>query len=44
MPLATQVSKWVPAKLMLDEILRWISIPPRGSIIIPGPIIPQKLR
>jgi len=28
--LSTQVYKWVPANLMLEEILRWTSIPVGG--------------
>ena len=30
-PISTQVSKWVPANLMLGVTLRWISILSRGS-------------
>ena len=30
-PLSTQVSKWVPANLMLGVTLRWTSIPSRGA-------------
>jgi len=30
-PFSTQVYKWVPPNLMLEETLRWTSIPSRGS-------------
>ena len=30
-PLSTQVYKWIPANLMLDETVRWTSIPSRGE-------------
>ena len=41
-PLSTQVYKWVPANLMLGVILRWTSVPSRGSRNTPSHFMLQK--